>query len=216
MKTDAQVREDVLAELKQELSVTATQIGVEGEDGIATLAGRESSHAEKGAERTSQGVSGVKALAIEMDVKLPVLRKRHDADIARAAAKVLEWMTILPKDSVKVMVEGGWITLTGEVYWPYQRQVATEGVRNLMGVTGVSDDIAIRPRVPLGAIKTGIEALLKRRAWADARNISVEVDDGHVTLTGSVHSWAERELAWHAARGTPGVRSVDDHVTVDY
>lgn len=217
MKTDAQLQQDVIAELAWEPSVDAAQIGVEVNDGIVTLAGHVSSYAEKwDAERAAQRVSGVRALAVEMDVALPVFSKRTDGDIARSAENVLQWMANLPKDCVKVMVEGGWITLTGEVDWDYQRQAAARAVRYLMGVTGVSDQIAIKPNVSLSAVKSDIEAALKRRATADAQNISVEVRGNDVTLSGTVHSWSERELAKHSAWGTPGVRNVVDNITVAY
>ena len=217
MKTDNQVQQDVLAELKWEPSVNAAQIGVEVKDGIVTLAGHVGSYAEKwDAERAAQRVAGVKALAIEMDVTLPGSSKRNDADIARSAESTLQWMTYLPKDSVKVMVENGWITLSGELDWEYQRRAAANGVRYLMGVTGVSDQITIKPKVSLSAVKSEIEAALKRGAKADAQKISVAVHGADVTLTGTVHSWSERDLARHSAWGTPGVRNVVDNIAVAY
>ena len=217
MKTDSQLQQDVIAELKWEPSVNAAQIGVEVKDGIVTLAGHVDSYAEKwDAERAAQRVSGVKALAIDMDVKLAGSSKRNDTDLARSAENALQWMTYLPKDSVKVMVEDGWITLSGEVDWEYQRQSAAGAVRYLMGVKGVSQNIAIKPKVSLSAVKSDIEAALKRRAHADAQKISVEVRGNDVTLTGSVHSWSERDLATHSAWGTPGVRNVVNNITVTY
>ena len=182
-----------------------------------TLAGHVSTYAEKwDAERAARRVSGVKALAIEMDVKLSGSSKRTDADIARSAENVLQWTTYLPKDHVKVMVESCWVTLSGVVDWEYQRQSATGAVRYLSGVTGVSDQIVIKPKVSLSAVKSDIEAALKRRAQADAQKISVEVRGPDVTLTGKVHSWSERDLARHSAWGTPGVRNVVDNMTVGY
>ena len=114
------------------------------------------------------------------------------------------------------MVEDGWVTLSGEVDWEYQRQAAAGGVRYLMGVTGVSDQIAVKPKVSLSAVKSDIEAALKRRATADAQKISVDVRGADVTLTGTVHSWSERDLARNAAWGTPGVRNVVDNITIAY
>jgi osmotically-inducible protein OsmY len=217
MKTDTQLQQDVIAELKWEPSVNAAQIGVEVKDGIVTLAGHVNSYAEKwNAERAAQRVWGVKALAIEMDVTLPGSSKRNDADIARSAENVLEWTASLPKDCVKIMVENGWITLSGEVDWEYQRQAAVRAVRYLIGVTGVSDQITIKAKVASSAVKSDIEAALKRRAIDDAQNIAVEVRGTDVTLTGKVHSWSERELAEHAAWSTPGVRKVVDLITVAY
>lgn len=217
MKTDTQLQQDVMAELKWEPSVNAAQIGVEVKDGVVTLTGHANSFAEKwNAERAAQRVAGVKALAIEMDVTLPGSSKRNDADIARSAENVLQWTADLPKDGVKVMVENGWITLSGEVDWEYQRQAAMRAVRNLLGVTGVSDEIAIKAKLPLSAVKSDIEAALMRRAIDDAQNISVEVRGAEVTLRGEVHSWSERELAEHAAWSTPGVQRVVDLITVAY
>jgi osmotically-inducible protein OsmY len=217
MKTDAQVQQDVIAELKWEPSVNPTHIGVEVHDGVVTLAGHVDSYAEKwNAERAAQRVSGVKALAIEMDVKLAGSSQRNDVDIARSAENALDWMTYLPDDSVKVMVEDGWITLSGDVSWEYQRQTAAGAVRYLMGVKGVSNDISIKPKVSVSAVKSDIEAALKRRANADAQNISVDVRGNDVTLTGTVHSWSERDLARDSAWGAPGVRNVVDNITVTY
>ncbi|MEO6823922.1 MAG: BON domain-containing protein [Nitrosospira sp.] len=218
MKTDAQLKQDIIAELNWEPSVHAAQIGVEVKDGIVTLAGHVSSYTEKwNAERATQRVSGVKALAIEMDVKLPGLSKRNDADIARSVENVLDWtISYLPKDCIKVMVENGWVTLSGEVEWEFQRQTAARGIRYLMGVTGVSNNINIRPKVSSSAVKSDIEAALKRHAKDDAQKISVEVQGADVTLTGTVQSWSERDLATHSAWGTPGVRNVVDNIIVAY
>ena len=215
MKTNTQVQEDVLAKLKWERSVNAAEIGVEVKDGVVTLTGHVGSFAEKwDAERAAQRVGGVKALAVEIDVVLPGASTRNDADIARAADNALEWMTYLPKNSVKVMVEGGWITLSGEVDWEYQRQTAAMRVRHLMGVTGVGDRIALRPQGFLNAAKSDTEAALKRRAHADAQLISVEVNGADVTLSGTVHNRSERELARHSAWSTPGARHVVHNINV--
>ncbi len=215
MKTDAALQLDIIAELKWEPSVNAAHVGVEVKDGIVTLAGHVDTYAEKwDAERAAQRVSGVKAIAVEMDVKLSGSNMRTDADIARSAANVLAWTTSVPADSVKVKVEGGWLTLSGTVEWEYQRHAAADGVRYLMGVTGISDQILLEPKVSSDAVRSDIEAALKRRAQKDSRQISVSVDGHEVTLGGSVHSWAEKDLATHSAWGTPGVRKVVDHMTV--
>jgi osmotically-inducible protein OsmY len=215
MKTDTQLQQDVLAELDWEPSINAAQIGVEVKDGVVTLAGQVASYAEKwDAERVAQQVSGVKALAVEIKVNLPGDSQRSDADIARAAENVLEWMTYAPRDSVKVMVEGGWITLSGEVEWEYQRWAAVKGVCHLMGVTGVSDHLGIKPQASLTVVKAGIEAALKRRAKTDFEHISVEVFGDQVTLAGSVPSWSERDLAKHSAWSAPGVRRVIDNMSI--
>lgn len=206
-----------MAELNWEPSVNATHIGVEVAGGVVTLAGHVGSYTEKwDAERAAQRVSGVKALAVEMDVKLAGSSKRSDTEIARSAGNVLEWTTYLPKDSVKVMVENGWITLTGELEWEYQGKAALSAVRSLMGVTGVSDQLSIKQSVSVDSVKTDIEAALKRRAVSDASKIFVEVSGAKVTLRGTVQSWAAHELALSSAWGTAGVHNVVDNIAVAY
>ena len=217
MKTDSQLQQDVMAELKWEPAVHAEQIGVEVKNGVVTLSGEVSSYTEKwNAERAAQRVNGVKALAVELTVKLAEFSKRTDADIAESAKNILSWTSSLPADAVKVMVEGGWLTLSGDVEWQYQRQDAAHGVRFLAGVTGVSNQIAIKPSLSGTVVKSDIEAALKRRAAADAKTIAVDVKGGDVTLTGTVHSWAERDLATRSAWGSSGVRNVVDKMNLVY
>lgn len=217
MKTDMQIQQDVLAELKWEPSVHAAGIGVEVKDSVVTLAGHVSSYAEKfDAERAAQRVYGVKALAVEIDVHLAGSSKRTDAEIAASAEGALQWTTFLPKGHIKIMVEKGLITLSGEVDWEYQRRSATAAVRYIEGVVAVSDQIKIKPKLSVTAVKADIEAALKRRAKADAQAISVSVKGTDVTLTGKVHSWSERELATSSAWGTPGVYNVIDEIEVIY
>ena len=163
-KSDSQIQKDVLAELEYEPTVRASNIGVEVNDGIVTLAGHVDSYAEKWhAEMAAQRVSGVKGVAVEMDVKLPGNNKRTDADIARAVKNTLEWNVYIPNDPLKVMVEDGWVTLTGEVPWEYQRRLAASSIRYLTGVTGVSNQIVLKPKPTAAAVKADIEASLKRR-----------------------------------------------------
>lgn len=215
MKSDDQVKLEVLAELQAEPAVNGAQVGVMVKDGVVTLAGHLGSYAEKWhAEQAAQRVAGVKALVLQIDVALQGESVRGDADIALAAANVLQWTTNMPKDSIKVAVEGGWVSLSGEVDGEYQRQAAAGAVRYLMGVTGVTNRIAIKPKVSAMAIKADIEAALKRHAHGEAHTISVDAQGSDVTLTGTVRNWSERELARHAAWSTPGVRNVMDNMTV--
>ena len=217
MKTDSQIQEDVLAELKWEPAVHAAGVGVEVKDGIVTLAGHVESYAEKiDAEHAAQRVSGVKALAVEIDVRLPGSSRRTDGEIADAAQSALQWTTVLPKNKVKVTVEKGWVTLGGEVDWQYQRQSAVQAVHRLTGVVAVSDHTVVKPKVSVSAVKSDIEAALERRAHTDARAISVSVDGSDVTLAGEVHSWSERDLAINSAWGTPGVYNVIDNIELTY
>ncbi|MBP6765839.1 MAG: BON domain-containing protein [Rubrivivax sp.] len=215
MKTDSQLQQDVMAELNWEPAVNGAQIGVEVNNGVVTLAGEVASYTEKlNAERAAQRVHGVQALAVEITIRLPESGQRSDAEIAGSAKNILSWTNSVPADAVKVLVEGGWLTLSGEVVWQYQRQDAADSVRHLLGVTGVSNQIAIKPPLSATVVKSDIEAALKRRATADARNIGVDVKGGDVTLTGTVHSWSERDLATRSAWGSAGVRSVVDQMNL--
>jgi osmotically-inducible protein OsmY len=215
MKTDQQLQQSVIDELTWDPSVHATQIGVIVKDGVVTLDGEVSSYGEKwGAERAAQRVSGVQALAVGLQVKLSALGQRSDTDIARSAQTALHWCSTCPSDSIQLMVENGWITLTGSVEWHFQKQAAVDALRYLIGVTGVSDQIAISPKAQSSAVKADIEAALKRRATSEAQEIHVDVHGADVTLSGTVHSWAERELARHSAWGTKGVRQVVDNMAM--
>ncbi|MCV2348536.1 BON domain-containing protein [Paucibacter sp. Y2R2-4] len=217
MKTDQELQQDVMAELKWEPAVHAAQIGVEVKDGVVTLAGEVSSYAEKWqAERAAQRVNGVKALAVELEVKLSEFGKRSDADIAQSAKNILAWTSSLPEESIKVMVEGGWLTLSGHVEWQYQRQDAASSVRYLPGVRGLSNQIAIQPASSATVVKADIVAALQRRATDEAKTIEVEVEGGDVTLKGTVHSWSERDLARRSAWSSAGVRRVVDQMNLIY
>lgn len=215
MKTDAQLQKDVMAALEWEPAVHAALIGVEVKNGVVTLGGHVASSSEKwSAERAAQRVWGVKALATELKVQLPGPSQRSDADIAAAVENVLDWTSSLPAGAVKVMVEGGWVTLSGDVEWYFQKQAATDGVRHLMGVVGVSNQIGIKPSVSAAVVESDIEAALKRAALADARKISVAVHGTDVTLSGTVQSRAEREAATVSAWAAPGVTNVVDMMTL--
>jgi osmotically-inducible protein OsmY len=215
MKTDGQLKSDVLAELQWQPSIHAAEIGVEVKDGVVTLSGEVGSFVEKwDAERAAQRVAGVKSLAIDLKVKLSEFGKRTDADIARSAQTALDWSTNLTPDSVQVMVEGGWITLSGGVDWQYQKEAATECVRHLSGVIGVSNQMVLKPRAMKGTVKADIEAALKRVAPGVSQRIAVEVTGANVTLSGTIGSWSERDLATTTAWSTPGVRVVVDNLVL--
>lgn len=217
MKTDADLQKDVIAQLAWEPAIHATQIGVEVRDGVVTLAGDVATYTEKWyAERAALRVSGVNALAVELKVKLAGSARRTDSDIGQSARNVLDWTTSVESSAIKVLVEGGWITLSGEVDWQYQKQAATDAVRGLMGVTGVSDQIAIKHKPMASIVKADIDAAIRRSAAKDSSEILVEVKGTDVTLTGQVHSWSERDLATDSAWSSPGVRNVIDKMTLSY
>ena len=217
MKSDIQLQHDVMAELHWEPSVQSAHLGVEVEDGVVTLTGHVSSYFEKwNAEAAAQRVSGVKALVISLDVLLPALNQRTDEDIARSVDSALEWMAPEVKDKVKVLVEGGQVLLSGEVDWQYQKAAATTAIRHLVGVTSVVNQIGLRQQVTREQVKQEIEAALTRQARTDAKKIKVEVQGGHVTLTGTVESWAERQSALHAAWNAPSVVNVTDRMRLSF
>lgn len=209
MKTDAQLKEDVGDELEWEPSVNAAQVGVAVKDGVVTLSGHLDSYAEKHAiERVVQRVHGVKAIALEVDVKLDPGHQRSDSEVAAAAESALKWHSLVPVDRIQVKVEKGWVTLTGEVDWDYQRQSAEKTLRNLTGVVGLSNAISLKTApVPLN-IADRIREAFRRHAEREARHIDVDVFGGVVTLRGKVDSWAQRKAAFGAAWSAPGVTGV--------
>ena len=215
MKTDSQLQQDVLDELKWEPEVEASRIGVEVKDGIVTLAGHVDSFAQKwSAECAAQRVSGVKGVIVEIDVALPGSHQRKDEELIRAAKHALDWHSSVPKDAVKVTVEGGYITLTGQVDWAFQRAAAVGAMRNLVGVLGVSDQISLKPRPLATSIKKQIHAALHRQAQDEANSIKVAISGSNVTLSGVVDSWAQRAAARNAAWSAAGVQSVVDNISI--
>ncbi len=220
MKTDAQLQRDVMNELQWEPTIHAAEIGVAVKDGVVTLSGHVDSYAKKGAaERAVKRVSGVKAVAEEIKVTLPGAYRRADEDIARAASNILDWDLSVPHDRVKVMVQGGRVTLSGDVDWYYQKARAEDAVRHLIGVLGVTNSITIKPPVPTVKafeVKNKIEDALKRNArlLRDAEKIQVEISGSKVILRGSVGSWADRDEAESAAWSAPGVSEVENKIVV--
>ena len=213
MKDDEQLRRDVLAELEYDPSIDARKIGVAVEDGIVTLTGEVSTFAEKwNAERGVERVEGVRGIVNKIEVK--IVGDYSDTDIAREAADALRWNLMVPPGKVIPKVENGYITLTGEVNYDFQRRAAEKAVRYIPGVKGVINLVTIKPKVEPKEIKEKIEDALKRMATVDAENVQVEVQGSEIVLRGTVRSWAERHEAEKAAWSAPGVTSVKNYITV--
>jgi osmotically-inducible protein OsmY len=216
-RTDEQIQRDVLAELKWDPRVRPTEIGVIVKDGVVTLTAWVDSYPKKwAAEEAAHRVRGVKAVANDIEVRLPGDAERTDADIAAAAARVLEWHALVPKNQIKTTVSKGWVTLTGAVEWQFQRDEAEQVVRNLMGVKGVINQITVKPRLTPSGLKEKIEEALLRSAKTDAERITVEVQGSKVILKGTVRTWMERQEAEQVAWSAPGVTSVENRITISY
>lgn len=215
MSQDSQLQQAVLDELSWEPSIVAAHIGVAAAAGVVTLSGHVASYAAKhAAEAATRRVKGVKAVAEEMEVRLPMDTKRDDEAIAKAAIERLAWDVSVPRDSVKVSVEKGWITLSGEVDWFYQKDDAQQDVRRLWGVVGVSDQITIKPRVNTANLSDDITHALHRSWFFDPDHVTVTAKGGRVKLTGTVHSWQERQTAASTAWSAPGATSVENDLVV--
>lgn len=215
MKTDLALQEDVAEELSFDPSVDASDIGVAAKDGVVTLTGKVPSYAQKiAAERATKRVAGVKALAMDLTVELPGIHQRSDAEIAAAALNTLAWEITVPRDAVTVKVERGWLTLEGRTDWLFVKENAERAVRNLIGVTGVSNQITVAPHPTSGDVLREIKKTFERNADIDATRITAETHDGIVTLRGPLHSLHERDYATRAAYTIPGVKRVDNLTTI--
>lgn len=213
MKSDMELRHDVEQELEWEPSIDARRIGVTVADGIVTLTGVVGSYSERWkAERVVERLPGVKGIA--NDIVVEPTAQRSDTDIAKAAVDALKWNVLVPSDRIKVKVDNGWVRLTGEVNWDYQRRAAERAVRDLPGVKGITNLIAVVPGVAPEQVKKKIEEALTRGALMDAQGVEVDVSGSTVTLRGTVRSWVERREAETAAWAAPGVSEVRNEISV--
>jgi len=214
MSQDRQLQEAVLAEFLWEPSVTAAHIGVAVHEGVVTLTGHVPNYYEKSAaERAATRVRGVKAVAEEIEVRLPVQTSRSDEEVARAALDRIAWEVAIPADTVKIKVEQGWVTLSGEVHWQYQRHAAEQAIRGLRGLVGITNRTTIKPRPNVANIEHDIGTAL-HRSWFDPAMVEVSAVGGKVTLKGTVHTPGDKWKAATTAWGSPGTTEVENDLIV--
>ncbi len=212
---DATLKQSVVDELAWRPDIDSAHIGVTADDGVITLSGYVPSYAQKyEAEECVKRVSGVRGVAEELQVRYAADYSTKDDEIAKRSLNSLAWDAIVPKDSVKVTVENGVVTLSGQVRWQFERNAAEDAVRRLYGVVDVVNNIKLKVQPQPTDIKSRIESALKRSAELDSNSIRVSVSDGTVTLKGTVDTWAARDTAEDAAWSAPGVRTVLDQLSV--
>lgn len=214
-KSDEDLKRDVVNELQWDPAVNESLVGVMVQSGVVTLTGHLENFAQKFAiERAVSRVAGVRALAMELDVRLDPRHRRSDAEIASAAKQALEWSALVAHEPLQVQVEKGWLTLKGTVRWNYQRESAAKAVRNLLGVTGFTNAVVLDPMVQPHQVSERISQALTRQVQREVQRIQVEVAGAVVTLKGQVHSLAERQAAEGATWSAPGVREVVNELQV--
>jgi osmotically-inducible protein OsmY len=213
--SDKILRQSIIDEIDFEPSIEAANIGVAVDNGIVTLTGHVGSYAERmAAEKAARKVRGVRGVVEEIKVRFAGEALPRDEDLAKRAVQMLDWSVTVPPNAIQVGLQDGWITLTGEVAWQYQKEEAQAALKRLGGVSGIINMIEVKPRASATDVRSKIEAALKRNAEVEADHITVSVKGDTVTLDGSVHAWYERRLAENAAWSAYGVRSVVDHLTL--
>ena len=214
MSDDRKLQKAVLAELEWEPSIAAAHIGVAADHGVVTLTGHVANWWQKhAAEQATSRVRGVKGVAEELEVRLPMAVKRSDEDIAHAAIDRLGWEASIPHDAVKVKVDNGWVTLSGQVPWHFEKEAARRVVGGLMGVLGVSDDITITPSDDARDISGDIRVAL-HRSWFATDTVHVTAEGGTVKLTGTADTPSERRIAASTAWAARGTTSVENQLVV--
>jgi osmotically-inducible protein OsmY len=218
MKSNAELQKDVQDALKWEPLLNAAEIGVTVKDGVVTLTGVVNSYAKKlEAEDAAKNVMGVKAVVEKIEIKYTnTWAKKDDNEIATEVLNAFKWNWSVPNDKVKVKVEKGWVTLEGELEWNYQKEAAKNAVKNLMGVTGVSNNIKIKSETHDALEKKDIEDALRRNWSINDHDIHVKVSGTQVTLTGVVKSWYQKDEAERIVWKTPGIWTVKNELVVEY
>jgi osmotically-inducible protein OsmY len=216
-KTDSEMKQQVLRELKWDSRIAWAQIGVDVRDGIVTLTGTVRCFANKtAAQQAAHRVAGVLDVANDIEVQPSGTFVRTDAEIAKAVRHTLEWDALVPDERIKSTVSGGWVTLEGDVDVWREREDAEKAVLKLAGVVGVINQITILPReIDPKELREEIEDALERRADREADRLRIEVKDGAVELWGRVHSWQEKRAVLGSIGHMPGVLAVKEHLRID-
>jgi osmotically-inducible protein OsmY len=216
-KTDNEIKQQVLGELKWDSRIAWSEMGVEVRDGVVALTGVVSSYANKSAaQQAAHRIRGVLDVANDIEVRPDPLIARTDIDIARGVRQVLEWDALVPDERIKSTVSDGWVTLEGDVDFWREREDAEQTVLRLVGVIGVTNMLTIKPsQIAAEALRNEIECALERRADREAERLRIECHDGTVDLFGRVHSWQEKRAVIGAISHAPGVSAVKDHIRID-
>ena len=216
-KSDSEIKQQVLRELKWDSRIAWSEIGVEVLGGIVTLTGTVNNYASKqAAQEAAHRIAGVLDVANEIEVRPAGVFTRTDADVARAVRHVLQWDALVPDEQIRSTVSEGWVTLEGEVNLWRERQDAERTVLRLEGVVGVINRIIIRHRsANPQELRKQIEYALSRRADREAERLRIEVHEGTVSLFGRVHSWQEKRAVVGSISHVPGVAEIKDHLRID-
>ncbi len=215
-KTDERITQDVLDELAWDPAVTIADLSVSTDHGRVRLKGTADTFGTKlEAEDAAYRVGGVTSVDNHIVVDPAALGLRSDADIADHIRSAFELDYQVPDEWLSVSVIDGIVTLTGNVNWSYQREAAEDDAAMILGVTGLVDEITVnQPQASVVDIASGIARAFARNAELYDDNIDVTTDGGNVTLSGTVATWSEYDLANAIAWMSPGVTRVTNNVAV--
>lgn len=216
MKTDLEIQQDVMNELKWQPFLKSSSIGIAVKNGIVTLTGIVDNYAQKvEAEKAAKKITGVKAIAEDIQIGVSPSYKKTDTEIAESVMNALRWHAAVPEENLKVTIEDGIVKLEGDVEWEYQRSSAKNAIVNLLGVRNVINLINVKPKLTAFDVRAKIAQALHRAATVDAEKVSIDVEGHKVILNGKVRSFAEKEDVEEAAWCAPGVSTVESHIEIE-